>query len=142
MIMNYKVLHLLGSVGKGGAEVLLFDLLKHCQKNHRDTIQLLFYGDGDLKEDYISTGLAVKKKTRNFFRRLRVIRKHVKSERIDILHCHGPVHLLYALFATLGLKTKLILTSHGFKNTFLSRWLLKTAICFSDKVRSEERRVG
>lgn len=132
--MNCNVLHLLASVGKGGAEVLLFDLLKHCQKNHRDSIQLLFFGEGDLKEDYISSGLAVQKKTRNFFRRLQVIRKHVKSERIGILHCHGPVHLLYAFIATLGLKTKLILTSHGFKNSFSSRWLLKTAICFSDKV--------
>lgn len=57
----------------------------------------------------------------------RTLRKLIKSEQYDGIHCHTPVAGLIARIAALNTKTKVIYTAHGFhfyKKAPIKNWLI------------------
>ena len=58
---------------------------------------------------------------------IRQLRRLVKNERYDIVHCHTPVASFCARLACIGLPCRVIYTAHGFhfyKGAPLKNWLL------------------
>ena len=61
------------------------------------------------------------------------IRKHIKTNKIDIVHCHQYTPWVYGVLAAVGLKTKVIFTEHGrfypdsssWKRKLLNPWLCR-----------------
>lgn len=129
-----KVLHLMGSVEKGGVEVLLLDLFKHYMNSGEQNNFLLFYKGGYLQNKFLTYKgvkfLQVKTKIQLLFQ----LRKFVISNKIDIIHCHSPIHVIYAFLSTFRLPIKIVLTSHGYSPSIKSLLLLQLAIKWSEKV--------
>jgi len=44
---------------------------------------------------------------------IKAIRRHLKENRIDLIHCHQYTPWVYGVLAAIGLKTKVIFTEHG-----------------------------
>lgn len=61
------------------------------------------------------------------------LRKHLKTNKIDIIHCHQYTPWVYGVLAALRLKTKVIFTEHGrfypdsssWKRKLINPWLCK-----------------
>lgn len=125
-----KVLHLLDSVNRGGAEVLALDVCRNAKKNGLD-LSFLATGEGTLFEDFKNSGVDFfhfKRKLPIDFGVIRKLRKLLKERQIDVVHAHQAVEGIHAFFATIGTKTKLVLTHHGFipdkKNLYSLKFLL------------------
>jgi glycosyltransferase involved in cell wall biosynthesis len=125
-----KVLHLLDSVNRGGAEVLALDVCRNAKQNGLD-LSFLATGEGSLFEDFKNSGVDFYYFKRKFpidFGVIRKLRKLLKKKEIDVVHTHQSVEGIHAYFATIGTKTKLVLTHHGFipdrKNLFALKFLL------------------
>ena len=56
---------------------------------------------------------------------IKQIRTQVKKLNIDVLHCHQYTPWVYGVFATIGLKTKVIFTEHGRFYPDISSWKRK-----------------
>jgi glycosyltransferase involved in cell wall biosynthesis len=131
-----KVLHILDSLNRGGAEIMALDLCRNARANG---LQLAFVatGGGDLEEDFRNSGV-------EFFRlqrRLPVdlslaaqLRKIITERQIDVVHSHQPVEALHLYLATRGMRVKRVLTLHGIypgtKNDLVLRFVLpRTDAC-------------
>lgn len=125
-----KVLYLLDSLNRGGAEILMLDLCRNAKENGLD-IALAAFGGGDLEGDFCASGVKIFR----LRRRIPVdpvlvyrLRKIIDLHRIDIVHANQPVEGIHAYLAALGRKTKLVLSHHGFipdeKNRRTAKFLL------------------
>src|SRR5205085_9947595 len=97
-----KVLHILDSLNRGGAEMLELDL---CRNAGANGLELIFVatGGGDLEEDLAASGVAYHRLQRRapIDRRLiRELRQLVLDSKVDIVHSHQAVEGLHAFFAT------------------------------------------
>jgi L-malate glycosyltransferase len=126
-----KILHILDSLNRGGAEVLALDVCKNASKNNLD-LTFLATGNGVLFEDFKKSGVDFYYFKRHFPIDLSVIRnlrKLIKTEQIQLIHAHQAVEGMHAYFASLGTNTKVVLSHHGFipdrKNLFSLKFLLK-----------------
>jgi glycosyltransferase involved in cell wall biosynthesis len=126
-----KILHILDSLNRGGAEVLALDVCKNASKNGLD-LTFVATGEGILFDDFQNSGVNFHYFKRRFPIDLNVVRnlrKLIKSEQIQLIHAHQAVEGMHAYFASLGTKTKIILSHHGFisdrKNLFSLKFLLK-----------------
>ncbi len=122
-----KVLHILDSLNRGGAEMILLDLCKNAKQNDLD-LTFVATGGGTLEEDFRNSGV-------KFFRLKRYLpvdilligklRKIIQRERIDVVHTHQPVAAIHAYFATLGTKVKSVFTFQGFYSEAKDRLVTK-----------------
>ncbi len=125
-----KVLHILDSLNRGGAEILALDLCRNARKNGLD-LSFAATGGGVLEEDFKCSGAP-------FFRLQRrlpldpslvlKLRKIIKTEKIKVVHAHQAVEALHAFFALQGTGARLVLTFHGYipdaKNRRALRFLI------------------
>lgn len=125
-----KVLHILDSLNRGGAEILALDLCRNARKNGLG-LSFAATGGGALEEDFKASGAP-------FFRLQRRLpldpalvlnlRKIIKSEKIKVVHAHQAVEALHAYFAVKGTGARLVLTFHGYipdaKNRRALRFLI------------------
>lgn len=126
-----KILHILDSLNRGGAEVLALDVCKNASKNDLN-LTFVATGEGVLFEDFNDSGVDF-----HYFKRrfpidlvvIRNLRKLIKTKQIQLIHAHQAVEGMHAYFASLGTKTKVVLSHHGFipdrKNLFSLKFLLK-----------------
>lgn len=125
-----KVLHILDSLNRGGAEILVLDLCRNAEKNGLD-LAFAATGGGALEKDFMNSGALSFRLQRRLPLDPSVIlnlRKIIKTEKINVVHAHQAVEALHAFFAIKGTGTKLVLTFHGYipdaKNRRALRFLI------------------
>lgn len=124
-----KVLHILDSLNRGGAEMLLLDVCRNAARGGLD-LSFAATGGGTLEEDFKQSGAPFVRFQRRLPIDLRLIgalRKTIKEKHFDVIHTHQPVAALHAYYAAAGLKVRHVLTFHGFfddaKNRLSARFL-------------------
>ncbi len=125
-----KVLHILDSLNRGGAEMLELDVCRNAVQNGLD---LLFAatGSGDLEEDFKNSGVKFYRLQRRLPLDIGLIfklRNIIKTQQIQIVHAHQAVEGLHAYFAARGTNAKLVLSFHGFIADAKNRRALKFLI--------------
>lgn len=99
-----RVLHLLDSLGRGGAETLLLDV---CRNARACGLELTFAatGGGELEDDFRRSGTDFIRLTRRAPVDLKLVgelRQLISKRRIEVVHCHQAVEALHAYLATRG----------------------------------------
>jgi L-malate glycosyltransferase len=130
-----KVGYLLGSLNRGGTETLLLDMFKKADQAPFRMIGI-YRKEGDLTEDFHSSPAPVYKispgKKRMILLYLIRLNRLVRKYHLDIIHANQSIDTLYARLACLGLRVKIIQTTHEFDNKYSrSSKLLK---CLSFKI--------
>ncbi|CAN5486124.1 glycosyltransferase family 4 protein [soil metagenome] len=111
-----KVLHLLDTVNRGGAETLVLDVCRNAENFGIDLTFVTTQG-GELEEDFRTSGAEFVRLNRRFpidFSAILKLRKVIKQREIQIVHAHQAVDGLHLYLATIGLPVKRVLTFHGF----------------------------
>lgn len=122
-----KIAYLLGSLNRGGTETLMLDVFRNAKANQLEAIGI-YRKTGAFENEFISSGMTLfflpVTNLVSYIIRLRGILNYHK---IDIAHAQQPIDALFALFACLFTKTKVILTLHGydFSESSISVLLLK-----------------
>lgn len=133
-----RVAHLMGTLNRGGAEMLALDVCRTAAKVGLD-ILLIHRKGGTLAPVFKDSGIEMVELRPNgpfiatyLFR----LRSTVKQKRIDVLHAHQVIDSLYALLATSGMKTKVVLSlhGHGVKDGLLMGILRRLAISNADRI--------
>lgn len=97
-----RVLHLLDSLGRGGAETLCLDV---CRNARRNSLELTFAatGGGELEDDFRRSGADFIRLTRTRpldLKLVRQLRELINEREIEVVHCHQAVEALHAYLAT------------------------------------------
>jgi len=113
-----RVLQILDSLGRGGAETQVLEI---CNNAYKFAIEVFFVtfsrGATDLENDFLSSGVPfVKLRRRLPFDPILVLnlRKVIKQNRIELVHSYQPVEALHAYVASIGLRVKNVLSFQGF----------------------------
>jgi glycosyltransferase involved in cell wall biosynthesis len=111
-----KVLHLLDSLNRGGAEMLELDVCRNA-KSHGFDLTFAATGGGRLEEEFEQAAphfVRLKRRLPVDPRVIWQLRRVIKRREIQIVHAHQAVEGLHAYFAALGTNAKLVLSYHGF----------------------------
>jgi glycosyltransferase involved in cell wall biosynthesis len=95
-------LHLLDSLGRGGAETLCLDVCRNARRNSLD-LTFAATGGGELEDDFRRSGADFIRLARRAPLDLKLVRRlrELISERgIEVVHCHQAVEALHAYLAT------------------------------------------
>ncbi len=109
-----KVLHLLDTLNRGGAETLALDV---CRNAARFGIDLTFAasGGGDLEEEFENSGADFIRLERSMPLDLDLVwklRRLIQENQIEIVQGYQPVEALHLYLATIGLKDVYCVMSH------------------------------
>lgn len=133
-----KIAHLMGTLNRGGAETLVLDI---CRNAARAGLNLVLFHrkSGLLAENFLASGvemIRLRPDSPPDLKYLARLRRIVVRKQIDVLHAHQVIDATYALLATAGLSTKVVLSLHGHGNRdgFLSGTMRRFAIRRSDRV--------
>lgn len=125
-----RVLHLLDTVNRGGAEMQALDV---CRNAHKYGIDLTFVTaqGGAMETDFRASGAEFIRLSRNLPLDLTLVlklRKIIKDQKIEIVQSYQAVDGLHLYLATLNLPVKRVLSFQGFisdeKNRQTSRFLI------------------
>lgn len=126
-----KVLHLLDSLNRGGAEMLALDVCRNAFEHDLD-LTLAALGGGDLEADFAGDAphfVCLQRRLPIDPSVIWKLRGVIKKQKIEIIHAHQAVEGLHAYFAALGTGAKLVLSFHGYiadaKNRRALKFLLK-----------------
>jgi len=125
-----KVLHILDSLNRGGAEVLALDVCRNACANGLD-LSFAATGGGNLEADFKNSGVKFYRLQRHLpldFSLILKLRKIIQTQQIKVVHAHQAVEALHAFFAARGTNAKLVLTFHGFISDAKNRYALKFLI--------------
>lgn len=122
-----KVLFVLDTLYRGGAEMQALDVCRNAAANGLD-LSVAVCGGGALESDFENAGIPYYR----FQRKLPIdplialrLRSLIKREGFDIVHAHQAVDGLHAYLASLGTTAKRVLTFHGHFNDEKNRRTLK-----------------
>ena len=125
-----KVLYLLDSLNRGGAETLCLDVCRNIRADHFDLI-FATMGDGALAGEFENSGvefIRLKRRLPIDFAVIKNLKKLVKERQINVVHTHQAVEAVHAYLACRQTDTKIVLTHHGFvadkKNLFALKFLI------------------
>jgi glycosyltransferase involved in cell wall biosynthesis len=129
-ITRMKVLHILDSLNRGGAEMLELDVCRNAAKNGLE-LSFAATGGGSLETDFKESGVEFFRLNRRLpidFAVVSRLRKIIKSGEFQVVHTHQPVAGIHAYLATRGTQVKLVLSFQGFipdrKNQIITRFLV------------------
>ncbi|WP_017444355.1 glycosyltransferase [Gayadomonas joobiniege] len=114
--MAKKILHVTYDMRIGGTERVIINLLKGSDPSYQMSIFCIESPLGPWGVKLQKQGLAIFQSDRKpgFDRALiRQINKVIKSQKIDIVHCHQYTPWVYGTLASLGTSAKVIFTEHG-----------------------------
>ena len=105
----------LGALNRGGAETLVYDVLRRVGSLPFD-VCCLYRKEGDYSTEFHKTGAPFIRvaRTGSMFRYLLALRKAVLANHIDIVHAQTPSNALVCSLALLFTKVSIITTFHGF----------------------------
>ncbi len=126
-----KVLHILDSLNRGGAETLALDICRNAKANGLDLI-FVATGGGTLENELANSGtefIRLQRKMAVDFVLVKRLRKIIKEQSVKIVHSNQAVEGLHLYLATIGLNVKRVLTFHGGvelkgKNLLSARFLI------------------
>lgn len=110
-----KVLHILDTVNRAGAEILVLDICRNAADSGFD-VAFAALGRGELEGEFANLPIPTFRFERKYPIDLRVVmglRRVIKDQRVDIVHSHQAVDALHAYLATAGTGVKRVLTFHG-----------------------------
>ena len=109
-----KVLHLITSLNRGGAENHLLCLVRGQLKRKQKIFVIYLKGDGYWKNYFLSLGIEVIKLNEiNILSQIYTIRKIIKNNKINIVHSHLPHMELLGYLSVIGNKiVKFIISKH------------------------------
>lgn len=115
--MKKKILHLTFDMRIGGTEQVIKNLI---EGNHNEQLQMSIFcleePIGPFGQMLLEDGIVINSTQRHDgfdLKLIKVIRRYLKTNHIDILHCHQYTPWVYGTIAALGTKTKIIFTEHG-----------------------------
>ena len=111
-----EIAYMLGSLNRGGTEILLLDCFRNADKADFSFIGI-FRKDGALSYDFKNTSVPLFKlvpKHRFDIGYLFCLRKLIRKHGITIVHAQQPLDAIYARLACIGTSVKVVLTFHGF----------------------------
>jgi glycosyltransferase involved in cell wall biosynthesis len=109
-----KVMHILDSLNRGGAEMLALDVCRNARAHNLD-LTFVATGGGDLEGDFRSSGVVFHRLQRRLPVDLRLaarLGRIIKDRGIEVVHTHQAVESLHAYLATRGTKVKRVTTFH------------------------------
>ena len=110
-----KVLHILDSLNRGGAEVMELDVCRNARANGLD-LTFVATGGGELEEGFRNSGVEIMRLNGRLPVDLGVVsrlRQIIRDRHINVVHSHQPVEALHLYLATRGSGIKRVLTLHG-----------------------------
>jgi glycosyltransferase involved in cell wall biosynthesis len=126
-----RVLHILDSLNRGGAEMMMLDVCRHASANKLD-LTFVATGGGDLEEEFRRSGVDYIRLQRRYpvdFGLIWRLHRIVKERNIKVVHSHQAVEALHAYFATRGMpEVRRVLTLHGWIPTTKNRVASKFVI--------------
>jgi len=99
-----RVLHLLDSLSRGGAETLCLDVCRNARAHGLD-LTFAATGGGELEDDFRRSGADFIRLTRRLPLDLKLaaqLRRLILEREIEVVHCHQAVEALHAYLATPG----------------------------------------
>lgn len=128
----------MGTLNRGGAETLVLDICRNAEHAGLNFI-LLHRKGGALVEDFRTSGIEmIELRPHSIFDLSYLIRLRtlVKQKKIDILHAHQVIDAVFALVATVGLKSKTVLSlhGHGMADGFIISTVRRLALGYVNKV--------
>lgn len=113
--MTIRILRILDSLNRGGAEILELDICRNAKAAGLD-IMFAATGGGDLESDFASAGVDYVR----FERKLPVdpflvrhLRHLIRSRNINIVHTNQPVEAIHGYLAARGSGAKCVMTLHN-----------------------------
>jgi glycosyltransferase involved in cell wall biosynthesis len=112
-----KILHVTYDMRIGGTEMVIKNIIEGCDQEKYDmSIFCIEEPIGPWGKELIDNGTPIHTESRKEgfdFSITRAIRKVLKEERIDVIHCHQYTPWVYAVIAAIGMHKKVIFTEHG-----------------------------
>jgi glycosyltransferase involved in cell wall biosynthesis len=117
MTSKIKILHIIDSLEKGGAEKLLVDCMSEIQKAHPEAEQYLW--TLHTYQDEFSIPKNIKRISRNisminFFSTIRAVNKFITENKITVIHAHLIDSILVSRFLKSNSIRKKVFTYHNF----------------------------
>jgi glycosyltransferase involved in cell wall biosynthesis len=105
------------STGIGGAEILVKNII-NSNSDDQFSHFMLFANKGPVLDQIAADRqkFLLGSGSKNRFCFVLELRKVIKSFKIQIVHCHQPIDVLYGVFASAGLHVKIVRTYHGFSD--------------------------
>ena len=127
-----KILYLLDSLNRGGAETLVLDVCRNAATNNLDVIfAAMSGGGGALEPEFEHSGIEfirLKRRLPIDFQVVKQLKNLIKKRQINIVHTHQAVEATHAYLACFGTNAKIVLTHHGFVPDRKNLWALKFLI--------------
>lgn len=117
-----KVAYFIGSLNRGGAEMLTLDICRKRESAPFDMV-LIYRNEGELSEVFKETGVPMlrikpgKNKLGYFYQ----IRKALKQEIVDLIHAQTLTNALISVICTFFSSIKVVATFHGFYKSAMSK---------------------
>ena len=146
-----KILHVITTLEKGGAEKQLVILSRNQAAQDHEISVLPLKGNLELDKDFsrFKAQIFDDIRNRNFFIQILLFRKLLKQQRFDVIHLHLPRAEILGLLACLGLRIIAVSSRHNTEpffpgsprlvSTLLSRMVLirqSSVIAISNSVRT------
>ena len=135
--MTIKVLHMLDSLNRGGAEMLELDVCRNARSAGLD-LTFVATGGGDLEADFADSGVEYIRLQRKWpvdLPLVRQLRRIINERGIQIAHAQQAVEALHLYLATLGTGVKCVMSLQNYildnKNRIATRFILPRmdAVC-------------
>lgn len=131
-----KVLYLLGSLNRGGAETLILDIFKNAKYYRINFFCTFRFPNGVFQKEFFESGASMQYipyKAKGIISYLLKLRSYIKLNKFDIIHAHQPIDAFYAIIACIGLKIPILLTLHSydFETRGIASIALKVALKFT-----------
>lgn len=151
-----RVLHLIKGLGRGGAERLLVDGLRHADRDHFEYAFGYFLPHKDqLATELAALGAEVTcfggRTSAGVLLRTPAVRRRIEGWRPDLVHCHLPVSAVAARLAARRSGTPLVYTEHNLMERYhpwtrranLATWRLqRRVVAVSAGVEASIRRLA
>ena len=111
-----KVAYFIGSLNRGGTEMLTLDICRRHAEAPYDML-LVYRNEGNMSDMYRETGVQMKRikpKRFHFLRYLWQLHQFMKQEQVDVVHAQTLANGVIAVFFLLFTRIKLVTTFHGF----------------------------
>lgn len=111
-----KVAYLIGSLHRGGAETLIFDVFQQWHSAPFE-MMLIHRCGGALKDELYAAGpkcFELTPRRGRYISYLLRLRKLICQQHVDIIHAQYWLDAIYAKLATIGLNIPIVLTFHGY----------------------------
>lgn len=114
---SLRIVHVLWSLGRGGAERFVLDLATEQQKMH--DVHVVAFGGGEMESQFADAGIpltVLKKQPRTFkgrFASVQAMKHFFRSWQPDIVHTHLGADVWAGYFAARPLRISWVMTAHS-----------------------------